>query len=151
LELVTDEIMFNVKKIIVNGLIAGIIIVISALTMVPVVGNEMDLVLASCGLPPLSSLDMAFFCCLSLIFGIFLIFQYAILKPHFNSRLKTIVVAALIVWILAYLIPNLSNVVYGFMPLKLSIIGTIWGLLELLLAGIIVSKLYDRKKKDENY
>jgi uncharacterized membrane protein len=34
---------FNVKKIIVNGLIAGIIIVISALTMVPVVGNEWTL------------------------------------------------------------------------------------------------------------
>ena len=139
--------MLNIKKIIVNGLIAGIIIVVSALTMVPVVGNEMDLVLANHGLSPLSSLDMVFFCCLSLIFGIFLIFQYAILKPHFNSRLKTSVIAALIIWTLAYLIPNLSNVVYGFMPLKLSITGTIWGLLELLLASIIVSKLYDGKNR----
>jgi len=139
---------FNLKKIIVNGLIAGIIIVISALTMVPVVGNEMDLVLASRGLPPLSSLDMAFFCCVSLIFGIFVIFQYAVLKPHFNSRLKAAVVAAFIVWTLSSLIPILSNVVYGFMPLKLSIIGLIWAFFELLLAVIIVSKLYDRKKKD---
>ncbi|GHV35543.1 hypothetical protein FACS1894180_6390 [Bacteroidia bacterium] len=137
---------FNVKKIIINGLIAGFIIVISALTMVSVVGNEMDTVLANRGLPPLSNLDMTFFCCLSLIFGIFLIFQYAVLKPYFKSRLKAVVIAALTVWVLAYLIPNFSSVVYGFMPLKLSIIGTFWGLLELLLAGVICSKLYEIKK-----
>ena len=33
-------------------------------------------------------------------------------------------------------------VVYGFMPLKLTVIGTIWGLGELLLAGIVGAKLY---------
>jgi hypothetical protein len=37
----------NVKSVITSGLIAGLVISLSAITMVPVVGNEMDLVLAS--------------------------------------------------------------------------------------------------------
>ena len=43
------------------GLIAGFIIILSAATMVPVVGDEMDLALAKFNLPPLSIGDMIFF------------------------------------------------------------------------------------------
>jgi|GEM_PF-1611632 len=138
----------KIKKIIGYGLIAGIIISISALTMVPVVGNEMDTVLANRSLPPLSNTAMAYFCCISLVFGISLIFLYAILKPLFSSWVKTAVIASIIIWVLAYLINNVSLAVYGFIPVRLAIIGTVWGLLELLSAGIITSKLYERKVKD---
>lgn len=135
----------KIKEILINGLIAGVIISISALTMVPVVGNEMDSVLANRGLPPLSNAAMVYFCCISLIFGISVIFLYTVLKPRFGSWLKTAVIASIIVWVLAYLINNVSLAVYGFMPVRLAVIGSVWGLLELLLASIIASRLYDRK------
>lgn len=137
----------KIKNILVNGLIAGIIISFSALTMIPVVGNEMDSVLANRGLPPLSNVAMVYFCCISFVFGISLIFLYAVLRPQFQSRIKTAIIASIIVWVLAYLINNMSLFVYGFMPAKLSIIGTIWGLMELLLASIIASKLYEIKSR----
>lgn len=137
----------KLKKIITYGLIAGAIVSISALGMVPVVGNEMDTVLANRGLPPLSNMAMAYFCCISLLFGIALIFLYTVLKPLFRSQLKAAVIASAVVWVLAYLINNVSLAVYGFMPVRLAIIGTAWGLLELLLASIIASKLYERRIK----
>jgi hypothetical protein len=137
----------NVKSVVTSGLAAGIIISLSAVTMVPVVGNEMDTVLANRGLPPLSNAAMLYFCFISFIFGIFLMFLYAVLKPQFEVKIKAVIVASLIVWVLAYLLNNVSLAVYGFMPVKLTVIGTIWGLMELLLAGLVASRLYERSQK----
>ena len=137
----------NLKSVITSGLVAGIVISISAITMVPVVGNEMDTILANRGLPPLSNLDMLYFCCVSFIYGIFLIFLYAALKPQFKSKTKTAIITSIIVWILANVICNVANVVYGFMPVKITVIGIIWGLMEFLLATLVASRLYERNQK----
>jgi hypothetical protein len=132
----------NFKSVFICGFIAGIIINISAISMVPAVGNEMNDVLANRGLPPLSNMSMVFFSFVSIVLGIFLVFLYSILKPHLGSKIKTAIISSLIVWFIAYFLSNVSLVVYGFMPVKLVIIGTVWGLGELLLAGIVGSKLY---------
>jgi hypothetical protein len=117
--------------------------------MVPVVGNEMDNVLANRGLPPLSNMDMVFFSFVSIVLGIFLVFLYAILKPHLGSKTKTAIIVSLIVWFIAYFLSNVSLVVYGFMPVRLVIIGTVWGLGELLLASIFGSKLYKEVEQEK--
>jgi len=137
----------NLKSVLFTGFISGIIILISALSMVPVVGNEMDEILASRGLPPLSKWAMVFFCFVSICNGILLVFFYSLFKQLFVSKLKTIIVSSLIVFFFIYFLSNASLVAYGFMPLKFTIIGTAWGLGELLLAGLVGSKLYQEVKQ----
>jgi hypothetical protein len=132
----------NLKSVLTTGLIAGIIINISAVSMVPAVGDEMNDVLANRGLPPLTNMSMVFFSFVSIILGIFLVFLYSLLKLHLGSKIKTVIISSLIVWFVAYFLSNVSLVAYGFMPVKLVVIGTVWGLGELLLAGFIGSKLY---------
>jgi hypothetical protein len=132
----------NVKSVITSGLISGLIISLSAITMVPVVGNEMDQVLASRGLPPLSKMAMLFFTMISFINGISLVLVYALVKDHFGAGIKTSVIISLVFWFLTYFLSNASLIVYGFMPVRLTVIGTVWGMGELLLAGIVGSKLY---------
>ncbi len=132
----------NLKSVLFSGVIAGIIINISGISMVPAVGDEMNDVLASRGLPPLSNLAIVFISFVSVIMGIFLVFLYSILKLHIRSRIKTAIISALIVWFIAYFLSNVSLAVYGFMPVKLVVIGTVWGLGELLLAGLVGVKLY---------
>jgi hypothetical protein len=122
------------------GIITGLIIIISAATMVPVVGDEMDLALAKFNLPPLSISDMIFFFVISLSMGIMLMWLYSVLFSIYKQRLKTIIISSLIIWFPGNLIANLSNVVYGFMPIKLTIIGIIWGFGELIIAGLIGSQ-----------
>ena len=136
----------NLKSALTSGLIAGIIINISAISMVPAVGNEMNDVLANRGIPPLSNLSMVFFSFVSITVGIFLVFLYSLLKPHIKSKIKTAVISALIVWFIAYFLSNVSLIAYGFMPVKLVVIGTVWGLGELLLAGFVGSRLYKEVK-----
>jgi hypothetical protein len=138
----------NVKSVFTSGLISGLMILISGMTMVPVAGNEMDTVLANRGLPPLSNLAMLYFCFLSLTFGVLLVGLYAFAKGQLGAGTKTAVIVAFMFWFLVYFIGNVSMVVYGFMPVKLTVIGTAWGLGELLLGGIIGAKLYkDVKQK----
>jgi len=137
----------NLKSVLITGFISGIIILISALSMVPAVGNEMDEILAGRGLPPLSNWAMVFFCFVSISNGILLVFLYSILKPLFVSRIKTAIISSLIVFFFGYFLSNASLVAYGFMPLKFTIIGTAWGLGELLLASLVGSRLYKEVKQ----
>ena len=137
----------NVKSVVTSGLISGLTISLSAITMVPVVGNEMDLVLANRSLPPLSNLAMLYFGILSLINGISLVLVYAIVKELFGGGLKTALIVSLIFWFLTYFLDNMSLIAYGFMPVRLTVIGTVWGLAELLLAGIVGSRLYKEPKQ----
>lgn len=135
----------NISSILKSGLIAGIIILLSAATMVPVVGNEMDVALAKFNLPPLSTGDMVFFFFVSLFLGNMLMWLYSVLFSIYRQRIKTIVISVLIIWFPGNLLANVSNVVYGFMPIKLTIIGIAWGLGELLIAGCIGSRFYKEK------
>jgi hypothetical protein len=136
----------NVKSVITSGLIAGLLISLSAITMVPVVGNEMDMVLASRGLPPLSKMDMLYFVVLSFINGIALISMYALVKERLGAGIRTSVIVSVAYWFLTYFFSSISLIVYGFMPVRLTVIGIIWGLGELLLAGVAGSKLYKEVK-----
>jgi hypothetical protein len=139
----------NVKSILSSGLVAGLIINISAVAMVPMVGNQFDTVLADRGLPPLSDRAMAFFSFISFLMGFFLVWLYAVAKVQSGPGIKTAAMVSTVFWFFAYLIPNVSMVVYGFMPVGLTVIGTAWGLVELVLATIVGSKLYKEEKHKE--
>lgn len=98
----------EVTLILKAGLIAGLIIITSAATMVPVVGNEMDLALAKFNLSPLSLGDMIFFFFVSLFLGIMLMWLYSVLFSIYRQRMKTIIISALIIWIPGNLMANVS-------------------------------------------
>ncbi len=136
----------NVKRVLIGGFIAGLVIMIIGSALVPVVGREMELALAKCQLPPMGAGAMAYFGMVSLVFGILLVWLYAAILPRFGPGPKTALVASLFIWIPGYFLANVSMVAYGFMPVKLTVIGTAWGLVELSVAGVIGARLY----KDEN-
>lgn len=135
----------NGKSVLLSGLVAGMVIIVSGMAMVPVVGNEMDQVLAERGLPPLSKPAMAYFALFSLIMGLSLVWLYAVAKTHFGPGRKTALIVSFVVWFLAYFLSNASKVAYGFLPLRLTAIGTAWGLAEVALGGWIGSRLYREK------
>lgn len=133
------------KSVWLSGVIAAMIIIASAAAMVPLVGNEMDHVLADRGLPPLGGPAMAFFAVFSLAMGIVLVWLYAVLRAHFGTGNKTAAIASFITWFLAYFFSNAAKVAYGFMPIRLVMIGTAWGLAELLAAGLVGARLYEKR------
>lgn len=136
----------NVKSLFLSGIITGIIILIVGGGLVPIIGNQMDEVLKSRLLPPLSYGAMIFFAFCSIINGIGSIGLYVLIKNSVKSRLRAIIITSLLFWFFVYFLANSANVAYGFMPLKLTVIGTIWGLLEFFLGVLVGSKLYREVK-----
>jgi hypothetical protein len=132
----------NVKRVLTGGLLAGVIIVASAVLMVPAVGDQMDKALEARNLPAMGRGAMAFFVLVSLSLGVVLVWLYAAVRPRFGPGPRTAALVSLLVWFLAYFLANAANVAYGFMPVRLTVIGTAWGLVELLVAGLVGARLY---------
>ncbi len=135
----------NLKAVLCGGLVAGLIINLSAMLMVPVVGNQMEEALQARNLPPLGGGAMAFFGVVSWLLGFVLVCLYAAVRPRFGPGPKTAAMVSILVWFLAYFLANASNLVFGFMPAQLTVIGTLWGLVELVLAGAVGARLYNEK------
>lgn len=132
----------NVKSAFTSGLVAGIIIIVIGFGLVPILGDQMNEVLESRSLPPLSVAAMGFFAFVSITFGISVIWLYALIQSRFKSKFHAALVSGMIFWFYAYFLPNAALVAYGFMPFNLSAIGTAWGILEVLTACIVGSRLY---------
>ena len=132
----------NLRNVLFAGLIAGLAIILSAATMVPFVGSEFDENLARFNLPPLGVGAIFYFTSVSLLFGIVVVFIYAAILPVMMTKFKAAIISSLLTWFLAYFLPNVSMVVYGFMPVDITIIGTIWGLGEILLAAAVGARFY---------
>ena len=139
----------NVKSLFTSGVVTGLIIMTVGVGLVPIVGNQMDEVLKNRLLPPLSNGAMVFFAFNSIVLGIGVIGFYTLIKTKISSRVMAVIITSLLFWFFTYFLANAALVAYGFMPLKLTIIGTAWGLLELLIGVFIGSKLYkDQRIKD---
>jgi hypothetical protein len=136
----------NLKRVIVGGLVAGLVVSVLGFGLVPIVGDEMRATLARFQLPPLSSGAMAYFGMVSLVMGLVLVWLYAALQPRMRPGPRTALTAAVAVWLVGYAVPNFANVAYGFMPLRLTVIGTLWGFLELGAGSLVGARLYDGGK-----
>jgi hypothetical protein len=140
----------NVKSLFTSGIVTGFIIMIVGGGLIPIIGNQMDEVLKNRLLPPLSNGAMVYFAINSIVLGIGVIGFYSLIKTIISSRMMAITVSSLLFWFFTYFLANAALVAYGFMPLKLTIIGTAWGLFELFIGVLIGSKLYkDIKQKTE--
>jgi len=135
----------NMKSVLTSGLIAGLIINVSAIVMVPMVGKQMEAALQNRNVPPMGVGAMVYFVLVSLVLGIVLVWQYAAVRPRFGPGPKTAAIVSILIWFLAYFLANVSMVAYGFMPISLTVVGTIWGLIELVVAGQVGVRMYSEK------
>lgn len=136
----------NFSRFITSGLAAGVLIIIIGFGLVPIIGNQMNDVLKNLSLPPLSPAAMGFFAFVSMANGIAVTGLYILMESRFKSKLKAALIASMVFWFFAYFLSGAALVAYGFMPLTLTAIGTGWGILEVVIAGIVSSKLYSRSK-----
>jgi hypothetical protein len=74
--------------------------------------------------------------------GIMAVWVYAAVRPRFGPGVRTAICASLVVWGLAYLYPNVSTIILGLFPTRLMIIATVWGLVEVLVAGVAGAWIY---------
>ena len=132
----------NLKSFLKSGFVSALVIMLVGSGLIPLVGNEMNMVLQDRLLPPLSSLSAVYFSFISILFGFSVLFFYIIFRSFFKTKLKAVFTVSIVFWFFTYFISNITSAVYGFMPFTFVAIGISWGLLELFFGCLVGSKLY---------
>lgn len=133
----------NMGRVIVGGLLAGLIINISEFVLNGVVfAEEMNAAMAAINKPPIANSMIVWFVILGFGVGFMVVWVYAAIRPRLGPGAQTAICAALVVWGLAYLYPNLFIIIMNIFPRRMMVIGTVWGLVEVVVAGLAGAWLY---------
>jgi pimeloyl-ACP methyl ester carboxylesterase len=133
----------NMGRVVVGGLVAGLLINVSEFVLNAVVlAEDMNAAMAALNRPPIDNGMIVWFVLLAFGIGMMVVWVYAAVRPRFGPGVQTAICASLVVWGLAYLYPNVTTIVLGLFPTRLMIIATVWGLVEVLVAGVAGAWIY---------
>lgn len=133
----------NLGRVISGGLLAGLIINISEYILnVPIFGAEMEVAMKAHGLPVIGNQAVAVFLVMGFVLGIATVWLYAAIRPRFGASARTAACAGLTVWSLAYLYPGIGYGMLQLFPMKLMVVGVLWGLVEMVIAAVAGAWLY---------
>jgi hypothetical protein len=144
----------NLKRVVIGGLLAGLIIDISeSILNIPVFGTQMEAAMKALNLPPVGMGPVGVFLvgahrlpyfglAPSFPLGLTLVWLCAAIRPRFGEGPRTAIIAAIVLWFLAYFWPSLGLGLMGFMPMKLLLVAVAWGLVEVIIAALAGGAVY---------
>jgi uncharacterized membrane protein len=132
----------NVARVILGGLVAGLIINISEYVLnIYVIAEQSAAIMERMGLQQPGMHQIMVFVALTFVLGIVLVFLYAGLRPRFGAGVGTAVIAAIAVWLLMSF-SVASDVVIGLAPANLALLVAAWTLVETVVASVVGAWLY---------
>jgi hypothetical protein len=136
------EVAMNYRRMLLGGLLAGVLICASELLLNGVVlADQMAAEMARTGLQ-YASWAMAAYVVMAFAYGQFLAWFYAAIRPRFGQGPRTAVIAAAGLWLMAYLLPSIGYLAMGAGPAGAFAIGLVWGAAELVLAALLAAYCY---------
>jgi len=127
----------NLGRVVIGGLLAGLIINFGEFILNGVLlFDEMNAAMAALNKPPVDNNMIVLFVLIGFGLGCTLVWTYAAMRPRFGAGVKTAVCASMLVWGLGYLYPNLFMIITNIFPRDMMVMVTVWGLIELIVAGI---------------
>lgn len=133
----------NWGRVLLGGLLAGLVLNIVDYVLYGVVlASDFDAALQDLGRGPIASSQITWFILLDFLYGIFLVYLYAAIRPRFGAGPKTAVIAGLIGWVGAALLHSLGQMPMGLFPSRLIVIGTVVALIAFPLATAVGAWLY---------
>ena len=132
----------NLGRVILGGLLAGLIISISEYVLnTYVMAGDTSELLQRLGLAEIGTNQIIGFILLTFVLGIVMIWLYAAIRPRFGAGVKTAVIAAVVVWIFG-LLSGLSDVIVGLIPAGTLVLPAVWGLVETIVAAVAGAWVY---------
>ncbi|MGA3162053.1 MAG: hypothetical protein ABSC77_12625 [Terracidiphilus sp.] len=133
----------NIGRVILGGLVAGIVadvlgFLVDGVLLAPSWAEQMK----KLGQGAFSTCQLIEYNLLGLVCGIALIWIYAAIRPRFGAGVKTAIYAGLAVWVIGVLLPNLSFLWVSFSWRRLTVLTTLGGLVEIVVAAIAGAALY---------
>lgn len=134
----------NVGRVIGGGLLAGLVInicesLISGLWL----AAEWEATMKALGVTMSNTAaQMAVYIVWGFVMGILAIWFYAAIRPRFGPGPCTAVIAAVALWIPAYLLSMVPPAMMGIFPIRLLALSVAIGLVELLIATQLGACIY---------
>jgi hypothetical protein len=133
----------NLQRVILGGLVAGVVLNVFDFVLYGVVfKDDYNAALQALGKPAMTNNMVLWFVALDFLFGIFLVWLYAAIRPRFGAGPGTAVKAGLAMWVLFGLLHSLSEAPMGLFPQNLYVIGTLAALVVYPLAAVAGAKFY---------
>lgn len=140
----------NWSRVLLGGVVAGIIVFVSeGVLNVIVLGQDWEAVMASMGRgDEENGAAMAVWAVWSLLLGITAVWLYAAIRPRYGAGPGTAFRAGFAVWVLAFLLWGIASHNLGLFPPRITLISTVWGLVEVLIATLVGAWLYREEGPD---
>ena len=132
----------NWGRVLLGGLVAGVVInIVEYVSNVYVFAAQNDAAMKALGVQLVPN-AIPMFLAVGFVLGIATIWLYAAVRPRYGAGAATAVIAALGVWVIGYALPNFEIWLNGIFPARLVCIGTLVGLVEIIVAGVAGSAVY---------
>jgi uncharacterized membrane protein len=133
----------NVARVLIGGFVAGLVINIGESVFNGwLFASDLQAAVARLNLPPIGGNAIATFVMLAFALGIAMVWLYAAIRPRYGAGVNTALCAGAAVWFFAFAYPSIGFLAMGLFPTRLTVIGLVWGLGELLLAAVAGAWLY---------
>ena len=133
----------NLGRVLIGGLLAGVIINAGEFLLNGVLlAEEMNAAMAALNRPPVAPAMIIWFVLFSFGFAFVLVWTYAAIRPRLGPGVQTAICASTLCWGLGYLYPNLFFYVLNLFPRDMIVLTSIWGLVEVVIAGIAGAWVY---------
>ena len=132
----------NWTRVILGGLVAGVIINLSEYVLNGVVlAKDMEAAISALG-RQLGGGALLMFTVWGFLVGIFAIWLYAAIRPRYGAGPKTAVCAGVAVWGLGYLLASVTPLALHLFPRRLMAVGLAVGLVEVIAGTLAGAWLY---------
>jgi hypothetical protein len=134
----------NWTRVILGGIVAGIVSDILGYVVDGVIlGPQWAAGMRALGKAEFSVSQNVAFNIIGLVYGIFMVWLYAAIRPRYGAGPKTAVCAGLAVWAAGVLLPNAGFMwAAGLFPTSLTVMTTAAGIVELVVAALAGAALY---------
>ena len=131
----------NLKGVIIGGLVAGVVLnIVDYILFGVLLKNDMAAAMQALNKPPMADSRIPWFVILDFLYGIFLVWLYAAIRPRFGAGPATAVKAGLAGWVVAALFYALFQWPMGIMPHNIIVITTLVALVQQPLAVVAGAK-----------
>jgi hypothetical protein len=132
----------NWPRVVLGGLVAGVIINISEFVLNGVVlATDMEAAISALG-RQVGGRELAMFTVWGFLVGIFALWLYAAIRPRYGAGPKTALCAGSAVWGLGYFLASVTPIALNLFPGRLMAIGLAVGFIEVLVGTIVGAWLY---------
>ena len=133
----------NLQKVVVGGLVAGVVLNVFDFLVYGVwLKNDMNAAMAALNKPAITSNMILWFVFLDFLYGIWLVWLYAAIRPRFGAGPKTAVTAGVAMWVLFGLLNTLAQAPMGLFPQRLMVIPLVVTLITWPIAAAAGAKFY---------